>query len=487
MKKIIYLELLAFIREKFRDRKTIKVLIFMFSAYLLFGYALAFGLADIIVKNYQSVCQGIIALGLLGFLTPDRTLLRYYDMKGRTLFKFPQNIKMLLFIKSIKYELFAVSAFLLLLSLFSIPIFAIKSSVLLIYCVFISLFLFLTTNKLAQLLITICPNVKALHFIFEILGNLLIFLWLYFACSGAKNGFINLSKLRLNLIFEKLQNFTGRPYFSLLIILYPVLYYLLVNQILKQMFKKTKQNKTRLLNLPLFLSPIRKKIFQEFRQLSKFSLFSSIFFQLIAIVLVKFLVLNQIVNIDKISLTILFPILLLSIGKFLTNFSYLNLKFEGSKILLLIQSTYQIEKYLLQKAAVVTFYIFSYLLFEVLALYLMAFITLSTAAIVLIFLLFNIIGFSITVQIFSNLFVRYSSEERFENALNFPIASFVIALQFGFEELVLLLAGIVDYDNTHIYIFIAGYSMIVLLTNLLLLKILRRKFYGEYGKFIASR
>lgn len=101
------------------------------------------------------------------------------------------------------------------------------------------------------------------------------------------------------------------------------------------------------------------------------------------------------------------------------------------------------------------------------------------------FLLFiNGISLALTVQIFSNISIRYKGQERFENSMAFPVTISVLFIQVTIEEMTILMNTILKVSINTVVVIMSIYIIFTLFINILLFILLRRNFYGEYRFFI---
>lgn len=481
MKKIIYFELLAFIREKFYDKKIVKIISIVFSAYLLFGYAISI-FANIFIKNhYDFMCLALLSIGLIGFSSADRNLTKFLKNIPCRFKNTPTDYEQIIFIKSLKYEVFTFISFITLLTIISFPLLLTKINMKFILSVVTAWILFLVANKTTQVLsfVFYCKWMRVIRNVGEIFFEAIIIVY-FLSIFGVKTS-IDISSIFNGKSF-KISNLK-----LLALIIIGSLLYLLLYKILMILSVRYNINNEE----PLFQSRINlsntfyKKILREMVNSREFHFISNLIIFPFALLIIKLLLSLSIISIEKLDFQVVFSILAFSQAAFFANFISFNLLSERKIIKVIVQAGFDLRKYLLQKAFVSFLFLVTNILLSIITMSALSLIDLKTAADCVLLLFINGISLTLTVQIFSNISIRYMSQTRFENSVAFPIAISVLLIQVMIEEMIAFMSTILKLPVDKVVITMLIYIFFTLFINMLLLILLRRNFYGEYRFFVS--
>ncbi|EAV39076.1 hypothetical protein OENOO_62021 [Oenococcus oeni ATCC BAA-1163] len=227
-----------------------------------------------------------------------------------------------------------------------------------------------------------------------------------------------------------------------------------------------------------------KKILREMVNSVEFHFVSNLLFFPFALLIIKLLLSLSIISIGKVNFHVVFPILVFSQAAFLANFISFNLLSERKIIKVIIQAGYDLRNYLLKKAFVLFLFLVTNILLSIITISALSLIDLKTTVYCILLLFINGISLTLTVQIFSNISIRYMSQTRFENSVTFPIAISVLFIQVMIEEMIAFMNMILKLPVDTTVIIMLIYIFFTIFINMLLLILLRRNFYGEYRSFI---
>ncbi|QBO36255.1 hypothetical protein EQG49_07170 [Periweissella cryptocerci] len=152
MGKITYLELLAFFREKFQNKNIAKVIIVIVVSYFLTGYGASILFGKWINEHTDTLYQVVMIIGIIGGLTlTNKELIIFLQNIPEKYRLFPMSYKKIVFIKTIKYEIFTALIFCLLIIIVSFPILLTMHNTEVLLIDIGAVFLYLAINKITQL------------------------------------------------------------------------------------------------------------------------------------------------------------------------------------------------------------------------------------------------------------------------------------------------------------------------------------------------
>ncbi|MHA5201138.1 hypothetical protein R5R45_03240, partial [Oenococcus oeni] len=227
-----------------------------------------------------------------------------------------------------------------------------------------------------------------------------------------------------------------------------------------------------------------KKFLREMINSGEFHFVSNLLIFPLAWLMIKLLLLLSIISMESLNLQSTFIILTLSQAILFANFIFLNLSSDRKIIKGIIQTGYDLRKYLLRKAFVSILLSIANILISVVTMLSLSLIDLKIAAYCAFLLFINGISLALTVQIFSNISIRYKGQERFENSMAFPVTISVLFIQVTIEEMTILMNTILKVSINTVVVIMSIYIIFTLFINILLFILLRRNFYGEYRFFI---
>ncbi|WP_239643669.1 hypothetical protein [Oenococcus oeni] len=480
MKKIIYFELLAFIREKFYDKKIAKIISIVFSVYLLFGYAISIFANSFIENHYDFMCLALLSIGLIGFNSADKNLTKFLKNIPCRFKNTPTDYEKIIFIKSLKHEVFTFISFITLLTIISFPLLMTKINMKFILSVVTAWTLFLVANKTTQVLsfVFYCKWMRVIRNVGEILFEAILIIY-FLSIFGVK------TSIDISSIFNGKSFKTSNLKLLALIVIGSLLYLLLYKTLMILSVRYNIKNEESFFRSRINLSnAFYKKILREMVNSVEFHFVSNLLFFPFALLIIKLLLSLSIISIGKVNFHVVFPILVFSQAAFLANFISFNLLSERKIIKVIIQAGYDLRNYLLKKAFVLFLFLVTNILLSIITISALSLIDLKTTVYCILLLFINGISLTLTVQIFSNISILYMSQTRFENSVTFPIAISVLFIQVMIEEMIAFMNMILKLPVDTTVIIMLIYIFFTIFINMLLLILLRRNFYGEYRSFI---
>nr|WP_243465358.1 hypothetical protein [Oenococcus oeni] len=351
MKKIIYFELLAFIREKFYDKKIAKIISIVFSVYLLFGYAISIFANSFIENHYDFMCLALLSIGLIGFNSADKNLTKFLKNIPCRFKNTPTDYEKIIFIKSLKHEVFTFISFITLLTIISFPLLMTKINMKFILSVVTAWTLFLVANKTTQVLsfVFYCKWMRVIRNVGEILFEAILIIY-FLSIFGVK------TSIDISSIFNGKSFKTSNLKLLALIVIGSLLYLLLYKTLMILSVRYNIKNEESFFRSRINLSnAFYKKILREMVNSVEFHFVSNLLFFPFALLIIKLLLSLSIISIGKVNFHVVFPILVFSQAAFLANFISFNLLSERKIIKVIIQAGYDLRNYLLKKSFCIVF------------------------------------------------------------------------------------------------------------------------------------
>ncbi|OIK75524.1 hypothetical protein ATW71_00200, partial [Oenococcus oeni] len=340
--------------------------------------------------------------------------------------------------------------------------------------------LFLITNKSSQVLSFVFYTkwIKLIKNIGEIISETIIIFY-----------FLNIFRVKISININRIFNWKLFKISNLELLIYSVagilLYLLLYKTLVIVSIRYNTKNDEVFLKKGVNPSNIfYKKFLREMINSGEFHFVSNLLIFPLAWLMIKLLLLLSIISMESLNLQSTFIILTLSQAILFANFIFLNLSSDRKIIKGIIQTGYDLRKYLLRKAFVSILLSIANILISVVTMLSLSLIDLKIAAYCAFLLFINGISLALTVQIFSNISIRYKGQERFENSMAFPVTISVLFIQVTIEEMTILMNTILKVSINTVVVIMSIYIIFTLFINILLFILLRRNFYGEYRFFI---
>ncbi|WP_243139672.1 hypothetical protein [Oenococcus oeni] len=340
--------------------------------------------------------------------------------------------------------------------------------------------LFLVANKTTQVLsfVFYCKWMRVIRNVGEILFEAILIIY-FLSIFGVK------TSIDISSIFNGKSFKTSNLKLLALIVIGSLLYLLLYKTLMILSVRYNIKNEESFFRSRINLSnAFYKKILREMVNSVEFHFVSNLLFFPFALLIIKLLLSLSIISIGKVNFHVVFPILVFSQAAFLANFISFNLLSERKIIKVIIQAGYDLRNYLLKKAFVLFLFLVTNILLSIITISALSLIDLKTTVYCILLLFINGISLTLTVQIFSNISIRYMSQTRFENSVTFPIAISVLFIQVMIEEMIAFMNMILKLPVDTTVIIMLIYIFFTIFINMLLLILLRRNFYGEYRSFI---
>jgi hypothetical protein len=486
---LIILEIRALYREFFENRNHIKFIAFMATLFLLLDYVVSLIAQEFILDNYVLVCNSLLVLGLFGIFSKQSLFLKYFFSKSAELLKIPRSFKKLLFFKSIKYELMSGMTYSVLLSYAVFAIIINKISWYCFFCTVLSICLFLLTQKVSELFKSKLRKKGVVSFVLAVLSNLMFILIIYFSYSH-RNIVTSCRLDELKKIIVKILSSHLNIYllFSIIISLYLLTYSVLISLLYRNKIKwgeEFKQNMFFVGFIARVKNPILKKQIYEFKNnVDKYNITSNIFSQIVSIMMMKFLTMIDVIRVENMSMTEAFAIILVMLIMISMNGIFSGLKFEGKRIIPIIQSGYPMENLLYSKIKILFMISSVYALIIALTFLFCGFIHVVILLQLLPLLVLSSVVVAVTTNLYSNLYIRYTENVVFEDTISLLLNSFSLFTYLVLVNFPMLMGSILKIPEYTMYNYIVVISITSSLINLSLIKIFRKRFYGNYKKFI---
>ncbi|OIM65096.1 hypothetical protein, partial [Oenococcus oeni] len=335
-------------------------------------------------------------------------------------------------------------------------------------------------NKTTQVLsfVFYCKWMRVIRNVGEILFEAILIIY-FLSIFGVK------TSIDISSIFNGKSFKTSNLKLLALIVIGSLLYLLLYKTLMILSVRYNIKNEESFFRSRINLSnAFYKKILREMVNSVEFHFVSNLLFFPFALLIIKLLLSLSIISIGKVNFHVVFPILVFSQAAFLANFISFNLLSERKIIKVIIQAGYDLRNYLLKKAFVLFLFLVTNILLSIITISALSLIDLKTTVYCILLLFINGISLTLTVQIFSNISIRYMSQTRFENSVTFPIAISVLFIQVMIEEMIAFMNMILKLPVDTTVIIMLIYIFFTIFINMLLLILLRRNFYGEYRSFI---
>lgn len=448
--------------------------------YLLLGYAISIFANSFIENHYDSICLILLFFGLIGFGSSDKDLTKFLKNISCRFKGIPIKYQQIIFIKSVKYEVFTFISFITLLTIISFPLLLTKINMRIILSIIAAWVLFLITNKSSQVLSFVFYTkwIKLIKNIGEIISETIIIFY-----------FLNIFRVKISININRIFNWKLFKISNLELLIYSVagilLYLLLYKTLVIVSIRYNTKNDEVFLKKGINPSNIfYKKFLREMINSGEFHSVSNLLIFPLAWLMIKLLLLLSIISMESLNLQSTFIILTLSQAILFANFIFLNLSSDRKIIKGIIQTGYDLRKYLLRKAFVSILLSIANILISVVTMLSLSLIDLKIAAYCAFLLFINGISLALTVQIFSNISIQYKGQERFENSMAFPVTISVLFIQVTIEEMTILMNTILKVSINTVVVIMSIYIIFTLFINILLFILLRRNFYGEYRFFI---
>ncbi|MDV7687557.1 hypothetical protein [Oenococcus oeni] len=448
--------------------------------YLLLGYAISIFTNSFIENHYDSICLILLFFGLIGFGSSDKDLTKFLKNISCRFKGIPIKYQQIIFIKSVKYEVFTFISFITLLTIISFPLLLTKINMRIILSIIAAWVLFLITNKSSQVLSFVFYTkwIKLIKNIGEIISETIIIFY-----------FLNIFRVKISININRIFNWKLFKISNLELLIYSVagilLYLLLYKTLVIVSIRYNTKNDEVFLKKGINPSNIfYKKFLREMINSGEFHFVSNLLIFPLAWLMIKLLLLLSIISMESLNLQSTFIILTLSQAILFANFIFLNISSDRKIIKGIIQTGYDLRKYLLRKAFVSILLSIANILISVVTMLSLSLIDLKIAAYCAFLLFINGISLALTVQIFSNISIRYKGQERFENSMAFPVTISVLFIQVTIEEMTILMNTILKVSINTVVVIMSIYIIFTLFINILLFILLRRNFYGEYRFFI---
>lgn len=481
MNKIIYLELLAFFREKFKNTFLTKLIILISLSYLLFGYALSIFFNSWIINNFDNIYKLLWFFGIIsGISLSNRELLLFLRSIPKIYKLFPYSYSKLIFIKTIKYEFFNLIVFMLLITIISFPLIINVNSFKSIIVIFESILLFLCINKSKELIkiIFIHHKIKGFKILWKVLLETIMFLYfMYLFNRQTAYPFIKSIKINTLIINENIQV----KVVILSLMIYVISYWLLIYTAIK-VHAYTKKTTV----VKLYFSSkniLYTKIFREIFSNTTTNITSELISLPITFLIIKVLQVVGIID-YQMKFAIVLSVLLMSQTALIVSFISTNLLTDSQSIKVIIQSKLDIRTYLLRKSAVIYFFSLINIILSTIVLFLTKLIDFNSFILLSIILTINAVPLVIMSQTTSNFIVRYLSKESFENSLSLPISLTTVYIYTMIQTLIIFMANILHVTTFITIVILSIYIFISSITFFILFILMRKNYYGEFRKFI---
>ncbi|QBO36254.1 hypothetical protein EQG49_07165 [Periweissella cryptocerci] len=227
------------------------------------------------------------------------------------------------------------------------------------------------------------------------------------------------------------------------------------------------------------------KIFREISNNSKGKILISVISFPTAILIIKILDVASIIEIRKINFATLLAVSLMAQTSVIANFIFTNISIDSQIIKIIVQARYDLRGYLLKKAKL------AYLTLLISAV-IVSFVLLGTKFVnnsgdfllLIAILAGNALPLAFMSQIFPNLILCYSSKESFESSIALPLSLTIIYVHTMIETMIILMSTILKTSVYWQVTLIVSYITVSLISNILLFIFMRRRYYGEYRKFV---
>ncbi|KMQ38765.1 hypothetical protein AAX21_05435, partial [Oenococcus oeni] len=181
--------------------------------YLLLGYAISIFANSFIENHYDSICLILLFFGLIGFGSSDKDLTKFLKNISCRFKGIPIKYQQIIFIKSVKYEVFTFISFITLLTIISFPLLLTKINMRIILSIIAAWVLFLITNKSSQVLSFVFYTkwIKLIKNIGEIISETIIIFY-----------FLNIFRVKISININRIFNWKLFKISNLELLIYSV-------------------------------------------------------------------------------------------------------------------------------------------------------------------------------------------------------------------------------------------------------------------------
>ncbi|MDR2660622.1 MAG: hypothetical protein LBC17_01040 [Lactobacillaceae bacterium] len=481
MKKIICLELLAFFREKFQDKLLLKIIALVSVAYFLLGYAMSILFKTWISNNLVSIYNFILVIGIFSGLTLTNKELRYFFQNIPKNYKiFPIPFLKLIFLKTIKYEVFNLIVYILMINIIAFPIILNTLNLKIFLVIFESIFLFATINKIKEAISVLFYRykIKGLLTIFiEFITTLYLFKFLNNNISIPLINNVNFNQFKITPTIQALT-------VLLSIMLYLITYYFSLKYAINNDYHKNKITPKNNFQIKIKSSIIYTKIIRGILANNENNILSALISFPITLIIINILNTTKIISIGKISFSTILAISLMAQTTLIANFIFTNLLTDSRLIKTIVQSTFSLRKYLIQKMKIIFLIVLLNLFLTSISLLISGWINFNEIILLFLVLVFNAFPLILISQIFSNFTIKYLRRESFENSLSVPISLMIMFIFTMLQIMIILMTNILHLSLQTTLSILAAYIMLGIFIYSILFILMRKRYYGEFREFI---